>query len=59
MDEKERAEINKLNAEAEKLKEEARSLRHGIWIKWYTAAAATFFWKYRIFQDHQGVLFIN
>lgn len=43
MDEKERAEINKLNAEAEKLKEEARSLRHGIWIKWYTAAAATFF----------------
>ena len=41
MDEKERAEINKLNAEAEKLKAEARSLRHGVWIKWYTALLTT------------------
>ena len=50
MKEKERAEINKLNAEADKLREEARSLRHGVVIKWYATAAATFFGSTGIFK---------
>ncbi len=49
MDEKEKAEINKLNAEAVKLRAEANkliveaeSIKLGDWTKWYTALISTF-----------------
>ncbi len=41
MSNKEREEMERIKAEAEKLKAETKAIHHGIWLKWYTALITT------------------